>query len=117
MRVENASRGVVLAERAGLAVGFWDRLVGLLGRAALPEGAGLWLQPCNSVHMWFMRFPIDVVFVSAEGVVVAVVPTLRPWAMTRPYFGATGALELPAGVIARTGTAPGDRLIREPACA
>lgn len=115
--MENATRGVVLAERAGLAVGFWDRLVGLLGRTALADGAGLWLQPCNSVHMWFMRFPIDVVFASAEGRVVAIVPTLRPWSMTRPYFGATAALELPAGVIARTGTTLGDQLIQGPACA
>ncbi|MDP2305950.1 MAG: DUF192 domain-containing protein [Pseudomonadota bacterium] len=116
VRVQNATRGTVLAERAGLAIGFWDRLRGLLGRTSLLEGTGLWLQPCNSVHMWFMRFPIDVVFATREGRVVAVVPTLRPWAMTRPYFGAAVALELPVGMIARTGTALGDQLIQEPAC-
>jgi len=117
VRVENATRGTVLGERVERAVGFRDRLVGLLGRDSLAEGRGLWLEPCNSVHMWFMRFPIDVVFASPDGRVVAVVPTLRPWSMTRPYFGANAALELPAGTIARTGTAPGDQLRQEPACA
>ena len=114
VRVANVTRGAVLAERTELAVRFWDRAKGLLGRASLPEGHGLWLQPCNSVHMWFMRFPIDVVFASAAGRVVAVVPTLRPWSMTRPYFGADVALELPPGTIARTGTTKGDLLERTP---
>lgn len=114
--MHNVTRGTVLAERAELATGFVDRLVGLLGRAELPAGRGLWLEPCNSVHMWFMRFPIDVVFASAEGQVVAVVPDLRPWAMTLPRSAARVALELPAGTLAKTGTLPGDRITREPVC-
>lgn len=117
VRVHNATRGAVLAEHAELAVGFWDRVKGLLGRDNLAEGAGMWIQPCNSVHMWFMHFPIDVVFATEDGRVVAIVPGLRPWSMTRPYFGAAVALELPVGMIARTGTAPGDQLVQEPACA
>jgi hypothetical protein len=115
--VRNTTRGVVLAEAAEHAARFRDRLVGLLGRDDLPPGAGLVLDPCNSVHMWFMRFPIDVVFASRDDRVVAVVPDLRPWAMTRPYFGAAVAIELPAGVIVASGTALGDQLAREPLCA
>lgn len=116
-RVVNVTRGTVLAERAELAVRYVDRLVGLLGRAGLPAGTGLWIEPCNSVHMWFMRFPIDVVFAAEDGRVVAVVPDLRPWAMTLPKRGAAVALELPVGAIARTGTVPGDHIVREVACA
>ncbi len=116
-RVRNATRGTVLAERAALAVRFGDRLVGLLGRASLDSGAGLWIEPCNSVHMWFMRFPIDVVFASADGRVVDVIPDLRPWAITLPRRGAQVALELPVGAIARSGTVPGDRIERESPCA
>jgi uncharacterized membrane protein (UPF0127 family) len=110
--VENTTRGTVLADRAEGAVRFGERLRGLLGRDTLPDGEGLWIEPCNSVHMWFMRFPIDVVFAARDGRVVAVVPDLRPWSMTRPYFGADVALELPVGVIARSGTVPGDTLAR-----
>ncbi len=114
--MRNATRGHVLAESAERAAGFWGRLVGLLGRVGLEEGGGMVIEPCNSVHMWFMRFPIDVVFASREDRVVAVVPHLRPWSMTRPYFGASAAIELPVGMIARTGTVPGDQLVREAAC-
>jgi hypothetical protein len=117
MQIRNTTRDVVLARAAEHAARYWDRLVGLLGRDGLADGTGLVLDPCNSVHMWFMRFPIDVVFASDDDRVVAVVPGLRPWAMTRPYFGARVAIELPAGVIARSGTVPGDQLAREPACA
>lgn len=117
VRIRNMTRGTVLGDRVGRATSFGDRLVGLLGRAALPEGEGLWLEPCNSVHMWFMRFPIDVVFASASGEVVALAPELRPWSATVPKRGARAALELPVGAIARSGTCIGDRLVQEPACA
>lgn len=95
------------------AVTLRDRLVGLLGHASLAEDEGLWIEPCNSVHMFGMRFPIDVVFVDAEGRVVRVVDTLRPWRMTLPVRGARAALEIPAGAAARTRTEAGDLLIRE----
>jgi hypothetical protein len=117
VRVRNVTRGTVVAERAEEARSFGQRLVGLLGRASLPDDGGLWLEPCNSVHMAFMRFPIDVVFASAEGRVVAVVPNLAPWRVTRLYRGARVALELPVGAVARSGTAEGDHLVREAACA
>ena len=117
VRVRNLTRGTVLGDRVGRAVSFADRLVGLLGRDGLADGTGLWLEPCSAVHMWFMRFPIDVVFASADGEVVAVVANLRPWAATLPRRGARAALELPVGTLARSGTTPGDRLVQEPSCA
>lgn len=116
MRVVNVDRSAELGARVEVADRYWTRLVGLLGRASLAEGEGLWIEPCNSVHMLFMRFPIDVVFTSAEGRVVGVRHGLLPWRMTWLVPGARAALELPAGVAARTGTVEGDRIAREPAC-
>jgi uncharacterized membrane protein (UPF0127 family) len=113
--VRNETRGAVLAARAAVADTFASRLVGLLGRAALDAGDGLWLEPCDSVHMLFMRFPIDVAFVRADGTVARVVSNLRPWQATWPVAGARAALELPAGVLAATDTRAGDRLVREAA--
>ena len=94
----------------------WSRFLGLMGRRELPAEAGLWLTGTNGIHMFFMRFAIDVVFLGrprADGarLVLAVRPALRPWLGIVPLVrGADGALELPVGTIERTGTAPGDRV-------
>ena len=88
-----------------------------MGRASLPEGSGLWLPASNGIHMMFMRFPIDAVFVSrpdADGVrlVRSVHRRLPPWLGLVPLVrGADGVLELPAGTIDATGTAVGDRVL------
>mgnify|MGYP003861687789 CR=1 FL=1 len=68
------------------------------------------LEPCRSVHTCFMRFPIDVVFYNDEGEVVAVFPALTPFRFTPLIKSARGALELPAGTVAKTGTRVGDLL-------
>jgi uncharacterized membrane protein (UPF0127 family) len=82
---------------------------GLLGRRELPVGEGLLLQPAPSVHMFFMRFPIDVVFCDRDLRVVDVRSNLRPW-RTASKRGARAALELPAGEAARRGVEVGDVL-------
>ena len=110
MRIVNESRDTILAERADVARSFWPRFWGLMGRRELPEGAGLVIEPGSSVHTFWMRFPIDVIFADRSGRVVGLRETMPP---NRPYAGARGAyrtLELPAGTIARTATARGDRL-------
>ncbi len=90
--------------------------MGLMGRASLPAGHGLWLPASNGIHMMFMRFPIDAVFVSrpdASGVrrVRSVHRGLRAWIGLVPLIrGADGVLELPVGTIDATGTAVGDRV-------
>ena len=113
IRVRNVSRDQVLAERARHATRMWERLVGLLGTPVLHTGEGLVLEPCNSVHMWGMRYPLDVIFADVEGCVLGVVQDLRPWRVTRIYRGARMAVELPVGVVERTGTCLGDKLALE----
>jgi uncharacterized protein len=87
---------------------------GLLGRRELPPGEGLLIRPTWSIHMFFMRFPIDAVFLDGDGVVVRVVPELRPW-RTASHRGAKEVLELAAGETARRGVQVGDRLLVEAA--
>jgi len=112
-RVRNDTRGTVLAERALRATNAWQRMVGLMFSAELPAGEALLLEPCASIHMFFMRYPIDVVFLSREHSVVGLVPTIAPWRMTRFFRGARIAVELPAGVIQRSATLLGDTLSLE----
>lgn len=88
------------------AVSPWQRMVGLIGRSRL-EAEGMLFDRCNSIHTFFMRMPIDVVFLDEERRVVRAVEDVRPW---RPFVGCAGAasvLELPAGEIERRGIAPG----------
>lgn len=112
----NLDRGAVLAARLETADSFWAKLMGLMGRASLPEGHGLWLPGGNGIHMMFMRFAIDAVFVTgadAQGVrrVRSVHRSVRPWVGLVPLvLGAHGVLELPAGTIEATSTAVGDRV-------
>jgi uncharacterized membrane protein (UPF0127 family) len=89
------------------------RLRGLLRRAALPEGEALAIEPCTSIHTFFMRFAIDVAFLSREGRVVRAISDLNPWRATRIHASAALAVELPAGTLRRTGTIEGDALAFE----
>jgi uncharacterized membrane protein (UPF0127 family) len=110
VRVVNRTREIPLGDRVRTAQTFLSRLVGLLGTAAIAEGEGLWIVPCRSVHTLGMRYPIDVAFLDARGVVVGTLEGLPPNRIGRVFRDARGALELRAGTLAATGTAPGDRL-------
>src|SRR5262249_56041136 len=78
-RALESSRGAVVAERLRTAHTHWTRLRGLLGTPTLPAGEGLWLKPCRQVHMFGMRYPVDVAFLDDEHRVVGLVPCLLPW--------------------------------------
>jgi uncharacterized protein len=99
----------VVCERCLVAETPLARMRGLLGRRGLESGEGLLLRPAPSVHTFFMRFAIDVVFLARDGEVVKVVHRLRPW-RTAAARGARAVLELPAGEAERRGIHPGIRL-------
>ena len=108
--VENTTRTALLVERLMLALGPLGRLRGLLGRPALEPGEGMLLRPCRQVHTFFMTFPIDVLFLDRDGVVVALTPDLSPWRASPLCGAAYGVLELLSGEAQRTGTEVNDRL-------
>ena len=114
MTAGNLTRGTVLADRLEVAASLWTRFLGLMGRRALPAGDGLWLERTNGIHMFFMRFRIDAVFVGKAAPdggrpVLSVHRGLRPWTGMVPLVrGAAGVLELPVGAIDASATAPGD---------
>ena len=102
--------GRVVCEHLLVAARPLRRMRGLLGRAALPRDEGLLLRPAGSVHTFFMRFPIDVVFLDSEEVVVGIEPSLAPW-KTAGRRGARAVVELAAGECERRGLQVGDRLV------
>ncbi|SET23262.1 DUF192 domain-containing protein [Stigmatella erecta] len=116
-KVNNLTRGKLLADRAERATSFVDRFLGLMGRGSLAFGEGMHIVPCNSIHTFFMRIPIDVAFLDPEGTVVKQLLAMPPWRVSSLVFKAHSVLELPAGTLAASGTQEGDRLAFEPGAA
>jgi uncharacterized membrane protein (UPF0127 family) len=110
-RVRNAA-GAVVCERCDIPKSSFARMRGLLGRSGLEPGTGMLIDAAPSVHMFFMRFPIDVVFLDRDWKVVRVVHGLRPWRVAGARR-AVAALELPAGAAAQVGIEEGDMLSLE----
>jgi uncharacterized protein len=102
--------GSIVCERCVLADTALARMRGLLGRRELPSGEGILLKPASSVHMAFMRFAIDAVFLDGESRVVKVAEDLQPWKIAGAR-GSKAVVELPAGEAKRRGLSVGDRLI------
>jgi uncharacterized membrane protein (UPF0127 family) len=116
--VRSLKTGAVLADKCVVAERFFTRFLGLMGRRGLARGEGMFFPRCGSVHMWFMRFPIDVLFLRAEGAggdathrILSVRAGVRPWRpLPLAQWGADDALELPAGSAAAAGLNPGELL-------
>lgn len=114
----NISRGTVIAARVEDGASFWAKFMGLMGRRSLPAGDGLWLPGENGIHMLFMRFAIDVLFVApatdgSTGArrVLAAKRAVPPWrGVVWRVGGARGVLELPVGAIEASGTIVGDEV-------
>jgi uncharacterized membrane protein (UPF0127 family) len=101
--------GGVVCERCVVADRVLPRMRGLLGRRELPPGEGILLRPASSIHMWFMRFTIDAVFLDGDLRVLRVVPELRPWRIASKR-GARAVLELASGECERRGVTEGEQL-------
>ena len=106
--VRNGS-GTVVVGRCVVADTWLSRLRGLIGRKELLPDEGLLLTPEGSIHTWFMRFPIDIVFLESDLTVLGLREGVKPWRMSG-WRGARAVLELPAGTCERRKLRPGDRL-------
>jgi uncharacterized membrane protein (UPF0127 family) len=112
----NETRASVLADHVAIAGSLWAKFWGLIGRRSLAAGEGLWLPHENGIHMFFMRFPIDAIFLGrpdSEGrhAVLSLHRDLKPWTGIVPLIrGAGGVLELPSGAIDASATELGDAI-------
>jgi len=114
LRFVNSTRKTVLAERALSAKTVFTRFKGLLGTSELAAGGGLLIDPCNGIHMFWMKYAIDAIFVDRDYKVVGLVPNIKPWAASKVYGNARACLELPVGTIKQSATQVGDVLNFEP---
>lgn len=113
MKIINAAKNTVLADNTLIAGSPIKRMLGLLGRREFKPGEAIIIKPCNSIHTFFMRFAIDVMFLDRENKVVKAIPNFRPFRLSGIYFSAHTAIELPAGTIESSQTHEGDLLIFE----
>ena len=109
MLVRNQTRNTVLGEFVEVADTSEKRRAGLLKHTRLDPGSGLWIVPCESVHTFFMKFPIDLVYLDRQRRVRKVRRAVPPWRLSA-CLTAHSILELPAGTAEKSGTQPGDQL-------
>jgi uncharacterized membrane protein (UPF0127 family) len=102
-------QGQLIAEHVEVADSLLSRMQGLLGRRELPARHALWIQRCNSVHTFCMRFSIDVLFVDRALAIVGIHRALPAWRITFPIANADSVFELPAGCLSAE-VKVGDRL-------
>lgn len=110
--MRNHTRDTILADTADLADTGKTRRTGLLKHERLNPGEGLWIVPCESVHTFFMKFPIDLVYLDKKRKVRKIRHSVPAWRLSA-CLTAHSILELPAGTLERTGTQVGDELVIE----
>jgi len=110
LSIQNISKNTIIAQNGVIADTFLSRMTGLLNRKSLLANEALVIKRCNSIHMLFMRFPIDVIFVDKSDCVVGLVERIKPFRLSPIFFQSQYAIEVSAGVIGQTKTAVGDQI-------
>ncbi len=110
VKVVNVTRGTVIGDRIEVAETSSNRGKGLLGRAGLDAGAGLWIKPCSGVHMVGMKFAIDVIGLNCNREVIELWPNLKPWRISPLSLRLRSVIELPVGRIEQCQVQLGDVL-------
>jgi len=108
-KLMNKTQNAMIVSKVTEANSLKDRLLGLLTYQNL-ENESLWIKSCNSIHTYFMKFAIDVVFVDSQLQVKAIRRNVKPWRFVLPVFGANSVFELPAGTLTQDNLRLGDHL-------
>ena len=108
--ISNLSRNTIISSRHETANDPWSRMKGLLSRCDLPQGEALVITHCQSIHMFFMKFPIDVIFCDKEDKVVGMCLDIKPFCLSPLFFRSSYAIELPTGSITASKTQLGDKV-------
>ena len=108
VQIFNVTRRVVVTQQAKLATSLGQRMKGLLGRSGLSANEALVLKPCSSIHTFFMRFAIDVLFLDKNMHIIKLIQHMPPNRLTPLVWASLMAIELPAGKVSQTNTQLGD---------
>ncbi|MDD5748350.1 MAG: DUF192 domain-containing protein [Actinomycetota bacterium] len=108
--VENISNGEIIARKTRIATKTKERMRGLIGRESLAGGEAMLFPGCSQIHTFFMRFPIDVIFVGKDGLILKSYRELAPWRVTTISTQSAFALEMPPGTLQSSRTNEGDSI-------
>ena len=108
--IHNLTRNTTVASHVEIAQNPWARMKGLLGASSFPLNEALIITRCQSIHMFFMKFPIDVIFCDRQNKVIGLCERLKPFCLSPIFFKASYAIELPSGIIASSKTQVGDQI-------
>lgn len=111
MKITNKTKNTILAKDAIIADTPLKRMRGLLGKKEFNKCQALIIRPCQSIHTFFMRFSIDVLFVDKNNKVIKAISNLRPFRLIPVYFNSAFVIEMPVGTIQLSLTSKGDTLI------
>ena len=106
----NTTKNTVIAQDVRKADTFFSRMIGLLNKTSLLKGEALIITHCQSIHMFFMRFAIDAIFINKDDCVVGLVKNIKPFQLSPIFFRSSYVIEVPVGVIAQTATTVGDHI-------
>ncbi len=106
----NTTKNAVIARKGAIADTFFPRITGLLNKQSLEKDEALVITRCRSIHMFFMRFAIDAIFVDQDNCVVGLVHNIKPFRLSRIFFRAQYVVEIPIGIIVQTETSLGDKI-------
>ena len=110
MILKNISQQRIIAPQLQVAENFVDRLLGMMGKKAFPEGYALWIKKCNSVQTTFMHMPIDVIFLDRSQKVQKLIWNMKPWRFSPFVWSADSVVEIPPGRIEKDSIKLGDIL-------
>lgn len=106
----NKTQSTIIAQKSIVADSFVSRMAGLLNRSSLPAGEALIITRCRSIHMAFMRFAIDAIFVDKNGYVIGLCERIKPFRLSPIFFHSDFVIEVSEGVIGQTKTSIGDKI-------
>jgi uncharacterized protein len=110
MKAVNLSNGAEIANEITKAHSFFTRLKGLMFSKSLPDGQGLHIQPCQSIHTFFMNYPIDVLYLNKDFEIVGLQESFQPSKLGKLFKNGHSVLELPTGTIQKSGTKIGHKI-------
>ena len=108
MKIYNSTQNNLIADNVKVAENFFTRSVGLLSKKTLSQGEGLVIKPCCSIHTFFMRFAIDVLFVDRSNKIIAMYENVKPWRILPLHIHSYYVAELSAGSVCDENISEGD---------